>query len=125
MPGSLWLPGQQPGCGCCVLHSSLGVQGRARGVSCAGDLPSSGALWNRNSFFIFAEFSLSFNLADFQFALEVCFVSQSESVFVSLIKGRPVLAEKYEPDSQPSCALGSISIDCSRLGSILIPVKIL
>lgn len=55
-----------------------------------------------NSFFLFAEFSLSFNLGEFWFALEECFISQSETVFMNLIKQRPVLAVKYEPDSKPS-----------------------
>lgn len=42
----------------------------------------------------------------------------------SVIKQSAVLAVKYEPGSKPSRALGSVSIDCSRLGSILLSVKI-
>lgn len=125
MPGSLWLPARPGhsavGAGCCT--ESLG---HSTGHSCTlcCDLPLQCTL-EHNSSFLFPEFSLSFHLGELQSALEVCFISQSESVFLNLIKQRAVLAVKYEPDSQPSCALGSISIDCSRLGSILISVKIL
>lgn len=62
---------------------------------------------------------------EFWFTLGQCVLSQPETVFVNLIKQRPLLGVKYESDSKPSRALGNSSIDCSRLGSILSSVKIL
>lgn len=98
------------------------VQVNSHRSSCRRGFPQEMSHRNRAALYL-----LSFHclFGEFWFTLGECFLSQPETVFVNLIKQRPLLGVKYEPDSKPSQALGNSSIDCSRLGSILSSVKIL
>lgn len=96
------------------------------GAHLVGSFPLLGSALYKGDF-LFAEFSLSFYLSE-SFNLSSGGTSYNPAgicICESVIKQSAVLAVKYEPGSKPSQALGSVSIDCSRLGSILISVKIL
>lgn len=98
------------------------VQVNSRRSSCRGAFPQEASHRIRTTLYL-----RSFNclFGEFWFTLGECVLSQPETVFVNLIKQRPLLGVKDESDSKPSRALGNSSIDCSRLGSILSSVKIL